>query len=64
MLDACPLAQVPMDQKSLVGFSNFFGAHINELPTELLMEFNATDNNKCLSVIPSEILIYKTPPFG
>jgi hypothetical protein len=28
-----------------------------ELPTE----FNATDNNKCPSVIPLEILIYKTP---
>jgi len=30
------------------------------------MEFNATDNNKCSSVIPSEKLIYKNPlpPFG
>jgi hypothetical protein len=33
MSDACPSAQVPTDfltnRKSLAGFSNFFGAHIN-----------------------------------
>jgi hypothetical protein len=30
------------------------------------MEFNATNNNKCPSVIPLEKLLYKTPfpPFG
>jgi hypothetical protein len=47
--------------KSLAGFLNFFGAHINKFPTVLPTEFNATDNNKFPSVIPSEILIYKPP---
>jgi len=48
--------------KSLAGIFIFFGADINSLP----MEFNATNNNKCPSVIPSEKLLFKTPllPFG
>jgi len=48
--------------KSLAGFFNLLVRISIHYRHKLPMKFNVADNNKCLSVISPEKLLYKTPP--